>query len=140
MSKFQKLHDRISFGGSYPPVPVNWGPEFTKTTHFDTYPSIDPTKRSNCSGKAVLITGGNKGIGFGIALSYARAGASHIAITSRSEIATVITEEIKKAATDAGRCQTKAGGNMTSPGPIWLEELRATVDLSKMMCKRGLIN
>ncbi|KAI1735826.1 NAD(P)-binding protein [Xylaria scruposa] len=103
MSEFQKLQDRISLGGTYPPVPVNWGAEFTKTTHFDTYPSIDPTKRSNCSGKAVLITGGNKGIGFGIAISYAKAGASHIAITSRSEVARAITEEIRKAATDAGR-------------------------------------
>ncbi|KAI1749646.1 NAD(P)-binding protein [Xylaria castorea] len=82
MPEFQKLQDKISFGGTYPP-----------TTRFDTYPSINLTNRSNCSSKAVLITGANKGIGFGIALSYAGGG----------QVASAITEEIRKAATDAGR-------------------------------------
>ncbi|KAI0203490.1 NAD(P)-binding protein [Astrocystis sublimbata] len=103
MAGMQNLRDQLSSGVSYPPVPPNWGADFTKTTHFDTYDSIDPIKRSNCTGKVVLITGGYKGIGLGIALSYAKAGASHIAVTSRSEIASSITEEIKKAAVDAGR-------------------------------------
>lgn len=103
MSEIQKLRDRLSSGAAYPLVPPNWGATFTQTTRFDTYAYIDPTKRSNCGGKAVLITGGNKGIGFGVALSYAKAGASHIAITSRSEVAGAITEEIRKAAIDAGR-------------------------------------
>ncbi|KAI8955055.1 NAD(P)-binding protein [Xylaria longipes] len=102
MAEIQKMQDRLS-GAAYPPVPPNWGAAFTKTTRFDTYAYIDPTKRSNCSGKAVLVTGGNKGIGFGVALSYAKAGASHIAITSRSKVASAVTEEIRKAAADAGR-------------------------------------
>ncbi|KAI1383937.1 NAD(P)-binding protein [Hypoxylon trugodes] len=87
---------------TYPPVPPNFGGEFCKTTRQDTYDYIDPLTKSNCKGKAVLVTGSNKGIGKGVALSYARAGASHIAITSRSDAPDVVVE-IEKAATDAGR-------------------------------------
>lgn len=50
----------------------------------------------------MLITGGNKGIGKGIAISYARAGASHIAITSRSD-ASAAAAEIRDAASSSGR-------------------------------------
>lgn len=79
----------------------NKGANYTRTIRNDTYDFIDPG-RLDCFGKAVLITGGNKGIGRGIALSYARAGASHIAITSRSD-ASSIGIEIKDAAAAAGR-------------------------------------
>ncbi|KAI3322647.1 hypothetical protein HD806DRAFT_498916 [Xylariaceae sp. AK1471] len=104
MAEIKRLQDTLS-AAVYPPIPPNWGAEFTKTTRYDTYPYIDPTTRSNCAGKAVLITGGNKGIGLGVAVSYAKAGASHIAITSRSEpsAASTAVAEIKKAAEDAGR-------------------------------------
>jgi NADP-dependent 3-hydroxy acid dehydrogenase YdfG len=80
---------------------ISLGANYTKTTRLDTYDFIDPLK-SNCAGKAVLITGGNKGIGKGIALAYAKAGASHIAITSRSDAAEV-AGEVKEAAASAGR-------------------------------------
>ncbi|KAI2605589.1 NAD(P)-binding protein [Hypoxylon sp. NC1633] len=86
---------------SYPSVAPLWGADYCQIK-LDTYDEINPITKSNCCGKAVLITGGNKGIGKGVAISYARAGASHIAVTSRSEAPEVVTE-IEKAATDAGR-------------------------------------
>ncbi|KAI1771243.1 NAD(P)-binding protein [Hypoxylon cercidicola] len=86
----------------YPPVAPDWGSNFTATARHDTYDYINPLTKSNCTGKHVLVTGGNKGIGKGVALSYARAGASHIAITCRSDVPEVVAE-IEKAATDAGK-------------------------------------
>ncbi|KAI8629613.1 NAD(P)-binding protein [Xylariaceae sp. FL1651] len=103
MAEIKMLQDRFS-GGVYPTVPPNWGADFTKTIRYDTYDFIEPTRRSHCAGKAVLITGGSKGIGLGIAVSYAKAGASHIAITSRSESGvSAVVAEIQKAATEAAR-------------------------------------
>ncbi|KAI1209333.1 NAD(P)-binding protein [Annulohypoxylon truncatum] len=87
---------------TYPPVPPNFGANYCETIRYDTYEYIDPVTKSNCEGKAVLITGGNKGIGKGVAISYARAGASYIAITSRSDAPDAVTD-IEKAAIDAGR-------------------------------------
>ncbi|KAJ3873327.1 short-chain dehydrogenase/reductase, partial [Lentinula edodes] len=56
----------------------------TRTFHRDTYPAITPTKASlSQAGKAVLITGGGGGIGFEIARSFAKAGASKIIIVGR---------------------------------------------------------
>jgi NAD(P)-dependent dehydrogenase (short-subunit alcohol dehydrogenase family) len=54
-----------------------------KTLHTDTYPAIDP-KQWNMHGKVVAITGASKGIGRAMAISYAQAGASGIAILARS--------------------------------------------------------
>ncbi|KAK6949074.1 hypothetical protein Daesc_009147 [Daldinia eschscholtzii] len=88
-------------GATYPPVAPNWGADYC-TNHYDTYDYINPATKSNCAGKAILVTGGNKGIGKGVAISYAKAGASHIAITSRSDVPEVVAE-IEKSAADAGR-------------------------------------
>ncbi|OCL02742.1 NAD(P)-binding protein, partial [Glonium stellatum] len=59
---------------------------FTKTWHSAPYPYLDPTKPSNTAeGKTVLITGGGKGIGKEIALTFAKARARAIVIIGRTE-------------------------------------------------------
>jgi NAD(P)-dependent dehydrogenase (short-subunit alcohol dehydrogenase family) len=70
---------------SYPPVPTEHGFTFAKR-HHDTYPEIDPLSQSDCSNKAVLITGASRGIGLATALSYAAAGVSHLALAARSDL------------------------------------------------------
>lgn len=77
------------------------GLDFTSTTHVDTYPFVDPTKL-DMSSKAVLVTGASKGIGRCIALAFASAGASHIAICARSDMASLV-DDIAAAAKKAGR-------------------------------------
>jgi NAD(P)-dependent dehydrogenase (short-subunit alcohol dehydrogenase family) len=63
------------------PVPL---PSFTTQWHTTSYPSISPTRPElSLSGKFILISGGGTGIGAATALSYARAGASHIALLGR---------------------------------------------------------
>ncbi|EXK84017.1 hypothetical protein FOQG_11750 [Fusarium oxysporum f. sp. raphani 54005] len=57
---------------------------FTKTWHNKPYPSIDPTRPElSAAGKFVAITGGGTGIGRSIAIAFAQAGASTIAILGR---------------------------------------------------------
>jgi NAD(P)-dependent dehydrogenase (short-subunit alcohol dehydrogenase family) len=51
------------------------------------YPAIDPLTKSDCTGKVVLITGASRGFGRAIAVGYALAGASRIAIAARSDLA-----------------------------------------------------
>lgn len=73
----------------------------TKVVHNESYPDIDPTK-ANMSGKAVFIAGASKGVGRCTAVSFAKAGASYIAIGARSSLADT-ENEVKKAAKEAGR-------------------------------------
>ncbi|KAI2783421.1 NAD(P)-binding protein [Daldinia loculata] len=75
--------------------------DVTSVVHNDTYPAIDSAK-ANLSGKAVLITGASKGLGRAISVSFAKAGASMIAIGARSDLSTTI-DEIKAAAEKVGR-------------------------------------
>jgi len=77
---------------------------FTGIVHHDTYPEIDPVTKSDCTGKAVLITGASKGIGSHIAIGYAQAGASHIALAARSSAAATATA-VLEAAKAAGRAE-----------------------------------
>ncbi|KAI4289517.1 MAG: hypothetical protein L6R35_001213 [Caloplaca aegaea] len=75
--------------------------EVTSVIHNDTYPEIDPTK-VDFSGKTIFITGGSKGLGRSMALSFAKAGASNIAIGARSDMSQ-LTKDIEAVAMSAGR-------------------------------------
>lgn len=77
----------------------------TREVHNDTYPAIDSAK-ADLRGKAVFISGASRGIGRSIALSFAKAGASHIAIGARSDLAG-ISEETVKAAKAVGKPEPK---------------------------------
>ena len=87
--------------GSYNPLEGPGDYTTTKEVHSDTYPAIDPTK-ADLSGQAVFISGASRGLGKAIALSYAKAGASHIAIGARRGLDEV-EKDIKAAATSTGR-------------------------------------
>lgn len=82
------------------------GVNFTPTIHKDTYPAIDSATKSNLSNKHVFISGASKGIGRATAISYAKAGASAIAIAARSDLKS-LEQEIQKVARDAGKKEPK---------------------------------
>jgi NAD(P)-dependent dehydrogenase (short-subunit alcohol dehydrogenase family) len=71
------------------------------TAHEDTYPFISPEKGQMLDIK-VLVTGASKGIGRATVKSFARAGASAIALLARSALDDV-TREVLEAARAAGR-------------------------------------
>ena len=77
------------------------GIDFTKTIHHDTYEYIKP-EQFNLQNRAVFITGASKGIGKATAISYAKAGASQIAIAARTDMQEVETE-MSRAAKEAGK-------------------------------------
>ncbi|CCF35702.1 short-chain dehydrogenase [Colletotrichum higginsianum] len=72
--------------------------------HHDTYPDIDPVTVSDCTGKAVLVTGASKGLGRAIAIGYAEAGASMIAVAARSDVSSTV-RDVLQAAEKAGRAE-----------------------------------
>ncbi|KAI0074416.1 putative oxidoreductase [Panus rudis PR-1116 ss-1] len=74
---------------------------FTPTYHTDTYDYVSP-QHANLAGRNVLVTGASRGIGKETALSFARAGASGIAIGARSSLAS-LEGELHEAAKAAGR-------------------------------------
>ena len=74
---------------------------YTETVHSDTYAAISPL-RANLSGKAVFITGASRGLGQAIAISYAQAGASQIALGARN-VSPAVEEAVLAAAAQAKR-------------------------------------
>ncbi|KAI4277392.1 MAG: hypothetical protein L6R38_005456 [Xanthoria sp. 2 TBL-2021] len=77
------------------------GDYLTDPVHNDTYPAIDPLT-ADLSGKSVFISGASRGLGHAMSLSFAKAGASFIALGARGDM-TSLVEEIKKVATAAKR-------------------------------------
>ncbi|KAK5114713.1 hypothetical protein LTR62_002287 [Meristemomyces frigidus] len=77
------------------------GTDFVPTLHNDTYDFIKP-EQFDLKDRAVLITGASKGIGRATAISFARAGASKIAVGARSSLDS-LKDEIEAAAQKAGR-------------------------------------
>ncbi|KAK5629975.1 hypothetical protein RRF57_005690 [Xylaria bambusicola] len=82
---------------------TNWPAirDFVPTAHQDTYPFIS-TGAVALGGKSVFITGASRGIGKGVALSFAQAGCSRIAVAARRGIEE-LKGEILSAAEKAGR-------------------------------------
>ncbi|KAF8860274.1 NAD(P)-binding protein [Acephala macrosclerotiorum] len=78
------------------------GSDFTKVIHNDTYPAIDPAKGDH-TGHAVFITGASSGIGLTTAHSFARTGASHIALSSIEPFPSDVNETLVQAAKSASR-------------------------------------
>lgn len=77
------------------------GSTFTEVIHSDTYPLID-SRTCDLEGRAIFITGGNRGIGKAVAVSFARAGASFIGLGCPDGFADT-KAEIESAARAAGR-------------------------------------
>jgi len=73
------------------------GSDFTPIIHHDTYPAIDPTRQASHRGKNVFITGASRGIGRATALSFAKAGATAIAIGARSDLQSLEREILEAA-------------------------------------------
>jgi NAD(P)-dependent dehydrogenase (short-subunit alcohol dehydrogenase family) len=60
--------------------------QFTKVWHTRPYPFISPTRPElSCEGKNVVVTGGATGIGHGVAVAFAQAGARSLTIIGRRE-------------------------------------------------------
>ncbi|KAI0402266.1 NAD(P)-binding protein [Xylaria palmicola] len=73
--------------------------QFTDTAHNNTYPAISPLRPElSQAGKTVLISGGNTGIGYGIAQGFVSASAARVIITGRrADVVLKATEDLKKA-------------------------------------------
>ncbi|KAI1441776.1 NAD(P)-binding protein [Annulohypoxylon stygium] len=67
----------------------------------DTYPAID-SANADFNGKAVFISGASRGLGRAMAISFAKAGASMIAIGARSDLSTTV-KEMKTAVENLGK-------------------------------------
>ncbi|KJX94851.1 nad-p-binding protein [Zymoseptoria brevis] len=77
------------------------GSDFTPTLRADTYDFINPTQ-FDLKDKAVFVSGASKGIGRATAISFAKAGASKIAVAARGSTQDV-HEALLTAASKAGR-------------------------------------
>ncbi|UKZ56665.1 hypothetical protein TrVGV298_010505 [Trichoderma virens] len=87
----------------------------TDKAHKASYPAISPSRPAlSQAGRTVLITGGSGGIGYGIALAFAAAGADRVIIVGREEAKQ--RGAALSLATDAGPdSHTKFEGRAASP-------------------------
>ncbi|KIW30497.1 uncharacterized protein PV07_06239 [Cladophialophora immunda] len=77
------------------------GFDFVATRHDDTYEFINPLK-GEATNLKVLVTGASKGIGRATVVSFAKSGASAIALLARSDL-DAVAQEVVEAAKQAGR-------------------------------------
>lgn len=67
--------------------PTDWGTQaigkFIQNQHHEIYPAIDPTKFRLPKNYVVCIIGASRGIGSGVSVSYAKAGATGLILASR---------------------------------------------------------
>ncbi|KAL6813265.1 hypothetical protein GGI42DRAFT_364522 [Trichoderma sp. SZMC 28013] len=88
----------------------------TDKTHKTSYPAISPSRTAlSQAGRTVLITGGSGGIGYGIALAFATAGAARVIIVGRDE-AKQQAAAASLAAEAGPSSHTKFEGRAASPG------------------------
>ncbi|KAF5568005.1 integral membrane protein PTH11 [Fusarium napiforme] len=88
--------------GPYELTPsINDGTKPSTEVHNDTYAAISPSN-FDLDGATVLIAGASRGLGLAMAISFAKAGASHIAIGARSDLSSS-SASIIDAASKAGR-------------------------------------
>ncbi|KAL7948415.1 hypothetical protein V8C42DRAFT_362966 [Trichoderma barbatum] len=88
----------------------------TDKTHKTSYPAISPSRPAlSKAGQTVLITGGSGGIGYGIALAFAAAGAGRVIIVGREE-AKQQTAALSLAQEAGPGSHTKFEGRAASPG------------------------
>ncbi|KAL3481713.1 hypothetical protein BJX99DRAFT_253240 [Aspergillus californicus] len=84
---------------SYPTVtPDQGGATFISKQHNEAYPFIS---KANHTGRSIFITGGARGIGKSIALSFAKAGASRIALGDINEFGN-LGQELRDIALENG--------------------------------------
>lgn len=74
-------------------VPPSWGLTFTPTLHRKAEGPTLPENNKVSSGFVVVITGANRGLGYQTAIAYARAGATGIAISSRTQSGLISLEK-----------------------------------------------
>ncbi|KAF2016765.1 hypothetical protein BU24DRAFT_423122 [Aaosphaeria arxii CBS 175.79] len=115
--------------------------QFTPTLRRAVYEAISPKNPQNsASGKNVLITGATRGIGKGIAMTWAQAGASGIVITGRNKAALDTTaEEIKNISPDTKVLAVTA--DATSPEDakkLWSEVRFGMGLIDVLICNAGV--
>ena len=77
------------------PLPDPTGFQLTPTLHTHPNDATNPVKNQLKKPFSVVVLGASKGIGFGVAETYAKAGATTIILAARSESITTRAQELK---------------------------------------------
>ncbi|KAI1641228.1 hypothetical protein F4809DRAFT_637006 [Biscogniauxia mediterranea] len=75
--------------GTFNPIEGPGDYDMTTIVHNDTYPAID-SANADLGGRAIFISGASKGLGRAMSVSFAKAGASMIAVGARSDLSETI--------------------------------------------------
>ncbi|KAI0484851.1 NAD(P)-binding protein [Xylariaceae sp. FL0804] len=87
--------------GTYNPIEGPGDYDTTSVIHNDSYPAIDPAK-VDLTGRAVFIAGASRGLGRAMSISFAKSGASMIAIGARGSLSET-AQGMREAAAGLGR-------------------------------------